>query len=117
MKKCAAVLLVLVLCSGIACAEVETDTDAMAVNFGRGFVNLLTGWLEIPRATLVDGGSMPYGIGVPVGLIGGSMLTVARGFSGLSDILTVGMLESPFYKMQPDYVWQAPWSPPKEEEE
>jgi len=115
MKKIIAVMLMVCLCAGYAVAEEKSEPEKsmtkMANNMGRGFANILTGWLEIPRGLWYEGSRNPF-YGQFVGLLNGSFLTVARTVGGAADVLTLGLTGPGIYgESFPDYVWQAKWNP------
>jgi putative exosortase-associated protein (TIGR04073 family) len=116
MKKIIAVLMVLCLVAGAAVAQEEqpgykVTMDKMAANMGRGVVNMLTGWLEVPRGLWYEGTRNPY-YGTVVGLINGSFLAVARGVGGAADFLSFGLTGPGIYgESFPEYVWEAQWNP------
>ena len=88
----------------------------MADNMGRGFVNTLTFWLEMPRNMWYDGTRNAY-FGLLPGIVDGACLTSARAFAGVSDIITLGLSGPGFYSdVFPEYVWQSPWVPEDEED-
>lgn len=115
MKKVLAVMLMVCLCAGFAVAAEESESESMmtkmADNMGRGFVNVLTGWMEVPRGLWYEGSRNPY-YGHVVGLINGSFLTVARTAGGVADLATFGLTGPGIYgESFPVYVWDAKWNP------
>ena len=79
--------------------------------FGRGVVNILTCWLEIPRNMINDNFIVFPGLGVLTGAIKGPFYTLGRVGSGLIDFVTFGSLGNSFYNEErfPEYVWHANW--------
>ncbi len=81
----------------------------------RGFSNLATCWLEIPRCIIYDNSEQPF-IGWFVGLGEGVGFTVARAFTGVYDLVSFGSSGDSLHSNNfPDFVFEAPWTPPKAE--
>ena len=78
---------------------------------GRGLINMMTFWLEVPRCIVYDNVHLYPGFGVVTGLVKGTVLGVARAGVGVVDALTLGYTENAMYEPDvfPDFVWQAPW--------
>ncbi len=84
-------------------------------NLGRGFANLGTAPLEIPRCMIYDNGLVPL-IGIVWGAPEGAIFTTGRMLGGLFDILTCGFSGKCIYNEGfPEFVWDAPWLPPEED--
>ena len=82
---------------------------AMTYNKGRGLVNCLTCWVELPRGMFYETLRNPY-FGIIPGTINGAFLTVARAFGGITDIATDGLTGQGIYgDAFPEYVWQSKW--------
>jgi len=93
--------------------EKEENTQAwldnMAYNCGRGFVNCLTFWVEVPRNLIFEVGRNPF-FGVITGTSDGAFLGVARAFGGATDVLSFGLTGNGIYSEAfPEYVWQSRW--------
>jgi putative exosortase-associated protein (TIGR04073 family) len=115
MKKLLALLLVLTVCaSGTFAQEGEEDTpmlNRMAQNSARGFANILTGWVELPRNMWLETARNPY-YGLLTGISDGSWLSFLRTFGGTIDFVTVGLTGQGFHGEQfPEYVWDSTWMP------
>ena len=83
--------------------------DNMAYNYGRGVVNCLTCWVEIPRNLIYENVRNPF-FGNITGLSDGSFLCLARAFGGATDVLTFGLTGPGIYGNSfPEYVWQSKW--------
>jgi len=83
--------------------------DNMAYNYGRGVVNCLTFWVEVPRNLLYENLRNPF-FGTITGLSDGGFLGVARAFGGATDVLTFGLTGPGIYDNSfPEYVWQSKW--------
>ena len=83
--------------------------DNMAYNYGRGIVNCLTCWVEVPRNLIYENVRNPF-FGNITGLSDGAFLTAARAFGGATDVLTFCLTGSGIYGDSfPEYVWQSKW--------
>ena len=82
--------------------------------FGRGIVNMLTFWLEVPRCMIHDNYSVCPGLGVLTGAIQGPFYGVARFCAGSCDVSTFGYWRNTLHdeKEFPGYVWNAKWFRP-----
>ena len=84
---------------------------AMTYNKGRGLVNCLTCWVELPRGMFYETLRNPY-FGIIPGTVNGAFLTVARAFGGVTDVATDGLTGQGIYGDNfPEYVWQSVWIP------
>jgi len=79
--------------------------------FGRGIVNILTCWLEIPRNMINDNFIVMPGLGVLTGFVKAPFYTLARFGTGTIDFFTFGSFSNSLYNEErfPEYVWQADW--------
>ena len=79
---------------------------------GRGVVNVLTGWLELPKQLHLGQQEDNPVIGLGTGLMKGAGLTLLRGGMGLFEALTFPVpypkgFASPYEQMElPDYAWE-----------
>ena len=79
---------------------------------GRGIVNVLTGWIEIPKQVHLGRHDENTLLGLGRGLIRGAGLTVLRGGVGIFEALTFLVaypkdFASPYEQMElPDYAWE-----------
>ncbi|QSH41772.1 hypothetical protein P0136_06310 [Lentisphaerota bacterium ZTH] len=82
----------------------------------RGLTNITFCWLELPRCMIYDNAQIPF-FGLIVGVPEGVLFTVARAFTGVFDIVTLGFsgeaLHGPRF---PDFVFQSNWLPPDNNE-
>ncbi|RLD11777.1 MAG: hypothetical protein DRI44_02850 [Chlamydiae bacterium] len=83
--------------------------DNMAYNFGRGVVNCLTCWSEVPRNLIYENVRNPF-FGSITGASDGAFLCAARAFGGATDIMSFGLTGPGIYgESFPEYVWQSKW--------
>ena len=79
---------------------------------GRGLVNLLTGWLEVPKQIHLGGQEEQPVIGLGRGLLKGVGLMVLRGGVGIYEAITFPLpypkdFASPYEQMEMgDYAWE-----------
>ena len=91
-----------------ACKKVVSN---MCYAFGRGVVNCLTFWVEVPRNLWYENLRNPL-FGSFTGLSDGGWLSVCRAFGGTWDVLSLGATGPGIYNNDiPDYVWQSTWVP------
>jgi len=77
----------------------------------RGFGNIMTGWLELPRGIIYENARIPI-VGFVVGPVKGAFLTVWRELAGVTDVLCMGLTGKGLYNESvPDFVWDAHWLP------
>jgi len=81
--------------------------------FGRGLVNVVTCWLEIPRCVVYDNAALP-GVGILLGIPEGGFFTIARAGSGVTDLATFGLVGDTIHGNNfPDFITESRWFPPK----
>ena len=79
---------------------------------GRGLVNVLTGWIEVPKQVHMGSRDENPVTGFGTGLVKGAGLTVLRGGVGVYEALTFPLpypkdFASPYESMElPDYAWE-----------
>jgi len=79
---------------------------------GRGVVNILTGWLEVPKQLHLGSREENPVAGLGWGLLKGAGLMVLRGGLGLYEAATFPLpypkaFASPYERMElPDYAWE-----------
>lgn len=79
---------------------------------GRGVVNVLTGWIELPKQIHMGSQDENPVMGLGRGILKGAGLTVLRGGVGIYEALTFPLpvpkdFTSPYEQMElPDYAWQ-----------
>lgn len=87
-----------------------------AYGIARGFANLTTGWLEIPRGLIYENARIPV-VGFMTGPVKGAFLTTWRELAGVTDVLALGLTGKGLYyrDVVPDFVWDAEWIPPTQQ--
>jgi len=79
---------------------------------GRGVVNVLTSWIELPKQIHMGSQETNPISGLGLGLLKGAGLTVLRGGVGVYEVLTFPIpypreFASPYEQMElPDYAWE-----------
>ena len=79
---------------------------------GRGIVNVLTGWIEMPRQMQLGSRETNPLVGASMGLAKGVGLTILRMGVGAYEAVTCpipypGHFDSPYQQMElPDYAWE-----------
>lgn len=118
MKTVVTIALALIVCASSVYAQDDDapatpdkkNSDMMGMNICRGFINTVTCWIELPRCFWVETTRNPY-YGYVSGLCSGAFLGVARGFAGVTDVLTFGLTGSGIYGDGfPEYVWNSKWT-------
>ena len=112
---CVTVVLLAVAWGGACFAkDVPGHTDMAPSGQGsaRGLINVLTGWLEIPRVISVDCGKYHWSYGWLIGTVEGTFVAVGRTVTGAVDALTLGFAGDAVHSTgaMPDFVWIAPWT-------
>ena len=82
-------------------------------NVGRGLVNVVTCWVEVPRCLVYHNSQVPV-LGVVVGACQGAGFTAVRAFAGVADILSFGFMSDSIYKSChgfDEWVWDERWVP------
>lgn len=72
--------------------------------FSRGFVNTLTGWVELPKNIVNTTRQKNIGMGLTVGLLKGVAHTVGRTVVGAVELVTFFIPNPEF--VHPRYVWK-----------
>ncbi len=86
-------------------------------NMGRGVVNVVTCFLEIPRCMVYRNCEMPFW-GLIAGAVDGSGCAVMRAVTGVTDIMFLGFdYGTAFNQSFRPYVWDSRWLPPAPEGE
>ncbi|MCX7847748.1 MAG: hypothetical protein N2595_06955 [bacterium] len=82
-----------------------------AYGMARGFGNLMSGWLELPRGLIYENARIPL-VGFVVGPVKGCFLTAWRTLAGATDVTCMGLTGKGLYTREvPDFVWDARWFP------
>jgi len=110
-------LSVLMLCTVVlampAGAGEHTPVKPIDPPYGlaRGFGNIMSGWLEVPRGMMYENARIPV-VGFIVGPVKGAFLTTWREVAGMTDVLCMGLTGKGLYnETVPDFVWDAHWLP------
>jgi len=98
----------------------EKEKYSMIDGVKRGFANMFTCWLEVPRGMTYYSVEYPV-IGIIPGAFEGGGMTLIRAVGGMFDVLTIGYLRpgNTVYDTMdaPMLPWEAPWLPTPENEE
>lgn len=118
MKRGAA-LRVVCLCMVTYLAAADKPSTEHRINppyaLARGFGNLMTGWLEIPRGLIYENARIPI-VGFVAGPVKGAFLVTWRTVAGATDVLCMGLTGKGLYTRDvPDFVWDAAWLPAPQE--
>lgn len=89
----------------------NTDIDKIFTKLGRGIVNVLTGWVEIPRNIAKEWRRTDPFTGTVIGLFRGLGWAVARTFAGFYEIISFPFPVPRNYEpvMQPEYILPTVW--------
>ena len=110
MRRVGAVLLVAI--GALACGQPSAWAQDPIHKAGRGLVNVLTGWIEVPKQIHLGSQEENPVTGLGWGLIKGVGLTVLRGGVGIYEALTFPIpypkdYASPYEQMElTDYAWE-----------
>jgi len=112
MKKIlASVLAALALCAVCSYAEKTMTPPNPPQGLARGFANILTAWLEIPRGIIYENARIPV-VGFLAGPLKGACLMVWRECAGITDVMCMGLTREGLYsRCVPEFVWDADWIP------
>ena len=104
---CAAII----LGGGFGFSEVARAQDPIH-KMGRGVVNVLTGWIELPKQIHLGSQEQNMITGIGMGVLKGAGLTLLRGGIGVYEAVTFPLpypkgFSSPYEPMElPDYAWE-----------
>ena len=105
------IIALLVSVSGLWASPLAWAQDPIH-KIGRGLVNVLTGWIELPKQIHLGSQEDHPVTGVGWGLVRGAGLTVLRGGVGIFEAVTFPIpypkdFASPYERMaMPDYAWE-----------
>lgn len=111
------ILSALIACALLPVARIAADECASekpinpAYGLARGFGNIMSGWLELPRGIIYENARIPL-VGFVAGPVKGAFLMTWREVAGLTDVLCMGLTGKGLYNESvPDFVWDAHWLP------
>ena len=99
-------------CTEQTSCEEKSILCQMGKNIVRGYVNLLTSWIEIPRCFWLETVQNPYIFGPAWGLVEGSLFCVGRTTLGVFDVVMFGLTGEGdvFYTpVFPEYIFDSKW--------
>ena len=94
-------------------ADTSFDYEKNVCNMGRGLVNVVTCWMELPRCLVYHNSQVPV-LGLVVGACQGAGFTAIRAFAGVADILSFGFMSDSVYTSChgfDEWVWEERWVP------
>lgn len=108
------VLLALVLASPSRVSAEPMDAGKAFTKFTRGFINMITGWVEIPKRVQETSQQSGAAAGFTWGLLRGLGHGFVRTASGFYEFFTFPFPAPPGYEsvIQPEYVFTAEEPPP-----
>ena len=95
-----------------AAVETPAAEHGNLYNIGRGFANIFTCFLEVPRSIVYRNSEIPFW-GFVGGAVEGAGLTGVRAFSGVTDVIFVGFDRGVWFNDTTfqDFVWESEWLP------
>jgi len=109
-------LAVLVTVPALVSADQQPEmiAEKMAVKFTRGVANTFTCLVELPKQTVLTVRDMG-GAGYVVGPAKGVIMTLYRGFIGMTEALLFLVPQPGYYDpmIEPSYVWEG-WAPKRD---
>ena len=117
MKKAIFILLLVaspLFASNIEQVVAEKEEDCEHNGLLNGFVNILTCYLEVPRAITYEATARPRSMIVLAPVLG-SCLTGIRALVGTGNVLTLGFCDKFIRGDLPEYIWDAYWLAPRPE--
>lgn len=95
-------------------AEIErqnSDINKMFHKLGRGVVNVLTGWIEIPKQTAAEWRRTDPFTGTILGIVKGVVWGIARTFAGFYEVISFPFPIPRNYEpiMEPEFVLPTVW--------
>lgn len=112
MRTGRAIGLALLMWVASACVSPSASAQDPIHKAGRGLVNVLTGWIEVPKQVHLGSQDPNAVVGLGRGLLKGACLTVLRAGVGVYEALTFPLpypknYASPYEQMElPDYAWE-----------
>lgn len=97
-------MLAMLLMGAMPVAMADDSYGTQVVNkFSRGFANVATGWVEIPKNVMNTSSKSNVAYGITWGLVKGVLYTVGRTVVGAVEIATFFIPNDQF--VRPNYVW------------
>ena len=115
-KKVVIVCVAAAMMTTAGCADGSSssvDWEKNFSNIGRGLVNVVTCWMEVPRCLVYHNSQVPV-LGLVVGACQGAGFTAIRAFAGVADILSFGFMSDSIYTSChgfDEWVWDERWVP------
>ena len=116
VKKMVVVCAAAAMMTSAVCSDGSSNSatwEKNVANVGRGLVNVVTCWVEVPRCLVYHNSQVPV-LGVVVGVCQGAGFTAVRAFAGVADILSFGFMSDSIYKSChgfDEWVWDERWVP------
>ncbi|MBE6402447.1 MAG: hypothetical protein IKD10_08425 [Lentisphaeria bacterium] len=107
----AAAMMTTAVCADGSSSSVDWEKNFS--NIGRGLVNVVTCWMEVPRCLVYHNSQVPV-LGLVVGACQGAGFTAIRAFAGVADILSFGFMSDSIYTSChgfDEWVWDERWVP------
>ncbi len=95
------------LIAGTAHADMQMESGGAVKKLGRGLVNIVTGWVEVPKRITETAHSQGTAAGLTWGLLRGLGYGLVRTVAGLYEVVTFPFPAPPNYTpiIQPEYVF------------
>lgn len=92
-------------------ARENSDINRMFHKLGRGFVNVFTGWIEVPKNIAADWRTSDPFTGTITGLFKGAAWGIARTFAGFYEIISFPFPVPRNYQpiMEPEFILPTVW--------
>lgn len=96
-------------------AKTDEGVDFRLSRIARGFTNIATCPLEMPRCMILGNSAVPFW-GFVAGAVDGIGTTGMRAFSGVTDVLFFGFDAGTVYNDDfREFVWESRWQQPKKQ--
>ena len=118
-KKLAVLSMVFFVAVGCIGADCSNDSscgcEENLYKMGRGLVNIVTCWVEVPRCLVYYNSQVPV-LGLVVGACQGVGFTAIRAFAGVADFVSFGFMSDSIYETChgfDEWFWEERWLPGK----